>query len=154
MTIHEAPRDAGQRKRDVLERLENDEDAWVSTADERGAPCLVPLSFVWHGGALLMSTKAVNATARNLRRGGAARIALGHTRDVVLVECDSDAIEVVPSDALPRAEGDAFAAKLNWDPRGRAPWVFLRFRPCRVLAWREENELAGREVMRGGTWLV
>jgi len=146
-----APRDAERRRRDALERLEKDVDAWVSTVNPDGSPCLVPLSFVWHGGALLMSTKASRPTARNLRTGGRVRVALGHTRDVVLIDARA---EVVPSDRLPDAEGDAFVGKLGWDPRGRGAWVFLRLLPERLLAWREENELADRELMRDGVWVV
>ncbi|KPC63882.1 pyridoxamine 5'-phosphate oxidase family protein [Streptomyces chattanoogensis] len=144
-------REAGQRKRDALRRLETDEDAWVSSASADGAPCLVPLSFVWHGERLLMATKSANPTARNLRDNGVCRIALGPTRDVVLLDCTA---EVIGSDGLPDAAGQAFAEKLGWDPRGHPAWVFLSFRPQRVLAWREENELAGRELMREGVWAV
>ena len=32
--------------------------------------------------------------------------------------------------------------------------VYVRVEPRRIQAWREENELADREVMRGGRWLV
>jgi hypothetical protein len=35
----------------------------------------------------------------------------------------------------------------------RRTW-WLRVVPRRIQAWREENELAGREVMREGRWLV
>jgi len=27
-------------------------------------------------------------------------------------------------------------------------------RPEQIQAWREENELAGRTLMRGGAWLI
>ncbi|GAA3484651.1 hypothetical protein GCM10018966_091830 [Streptomyces yanii] len=67
-------------------------------------------------------------------------------------------IALVP-DVLGGAElsvesGDAFATKLNWDPRGRTSWVYLRFTPYAVRAWREVNELAERELMAEGTWLI
>lgn len=144
-------RDAGQRKRDALARLRTDEDAWVSSASADGTPYLVPLSFVWHDERLVMATKKNNPTARNLRANGACRVALGPTRDVVLIESTA---ETVASDALPDDLGKAFAEKLGWDPRGREAWVFLVFRPRRILVWREENELAGRELMRDGVWRV
>jgi hypothetical protein len=32
--------------------------------------------------------------------------------------------------------------------------VFVVLRPDRIQAWREEYELAGRTLMRGGAWLV
>ncbi|MEU9502993.1 hypothetical protein [Streptomyces sp. NPDC048196] len=78
-------------------------------------------------------------------------MALGPTRDVVLMESTA---ETVASDALPDDMGKAFAEKLGWDPRGREAWVFLVFRPRRILVWREVNELAERELMRDGVWRV
>lgn len=151
MATNPPARDAGQRKRDTLRRLETDEDAWVSSSSGEGVPCLVPLSFVWHDGRLVMATKKNNPTARNLAANGACWVALGPTRDVVLIESTA---ECVASNALPDDVGAAFAQKLGWDPRGRDAWVFLSFRPRRLLAWREENELAGRELMRDGVWRV
>ncbi|MFD8548186.1 pyridoxamine 5'-phosphate oxidase family protein [Streptomyces sp. NPDC059649] len=152
MVISPPPaRDAGQRKRDVLARLTTDEDAWVSSAAADGAPYLVPLSFVWHDERLVMATKKNNPTARNLRANGVCWVALGPTRDVVLIE---STVETVASDALPEGMGSAFSGKLGWDPRGREAWVFLVFRPRRILAWREVNEQAGRELMRDGVWRV
>lgn len=154
MTIEDVapPRGAEQRKRDALERLERDHDAWVATASPDGVPRMVPLCFVYHDGALVMCTRASNPTARNLRDGGPATVGVGLTRDVVLIEADA---ECVGSDELSSAEGDAFAAKLDWDPRGQRAWVFLRFRPRTLRAWREENEFKeGRELMRDGVWLV
>ncbi|MFI0709867.1 pyridoxamine 5'-phosphate oxidase family protein [Streptomyces inhibens] len=151
MASNPPARDAGQRKRDALKRLETDEDAWVSSSSGEGPPCLVPLSFVWHDEQLVMATKGTNPTARNLRAQAACWVALGPTRDVVLIESTA---EVIASDALPDDAGAAFVKKLGWDPRGRGAWVFLAFRPRRMLVWREENELADRELMRDGKWRV
>ena len=33
-------------------------------------------------------------------------------------------------------------------------YVFLVLRPERVQAWRESDEIAGRTLMRRGSWLV
>ncbi|MEV7108249.1 pyridoxamine 5'-phosphate oxidase family protein [Streptomyces atroolivaceus] len=151
MTEREPARGPEQRKQDALDRLEKDDDAWVATASAAGVPCLVPLSFVWDGGTLLLATRRTNPTAVNVTPSGQARVTLGHTRDVVLVEGTA---EIVEGADLSAESGDAFAAKLGWDPRGRPAWVYLRITPDTVKAWREENELAGRELMRGSTWLV
>ncbi|MCM2414143.1 pyridoxamine 5'-phosphate oxidase family protein [Streptomyces sp. RKAG290] len=150
MTTHEPARSREQRKQDVLDHLEKDEDAWVSTASADGVPTLVPLSFVWDHGTLLMATRRTNPTAVNVTPSGQARIAVGHTRDVVLIEATA---EVIEGTDLPEDSGDAFATKLDWDLRGRSAWVYLRFTPYAVRAWREENELAGRELMADGRWL-
>ncbi len=144
-------RDGAQRKRDVLARLAEDVDLWVSTAGPDGDTCLVPLSFVWHEGILLVTTRETNPTTVNARRTGRATLALGHTRDVVIIDADA---EVVANDRIGKEEGDHFAEKLAWDVRGRPAWTFIRFRPHTVRAWREVNEIPGRFLMENGTWLV
>lgn len=151
MSTPEPPRTPEQRLRDTLDRLREDEDAWVATASSDGTPCLVPLSFVWHGDALVMATRRTNPTAVNVTPTGPVRVTLGPTRDVVLIEGEA---EIVAGTALPTATGDAFAAKLSWDPRKDSRWVYLRITPYTVRAWREVNELADRDLMLSGTWLV
>ena len=147
------PRTPEQRKLDTLERLEHDVDAWVATADgASGTPYLVPLSFLWDGTALLVATPASSPTARNLRATGRVRLGIGPTRDVVLIEARAHPLSTTDvSDEL----ADAFAAKAGFDPRKlKTRYLYLRIEPRRVQAWREENELEGRELMRDGRWLV
>ncbi len=51
--------------------------------------------------------------------------------------------------------GDAFAAKTGFDPRELAtPYQYFRIQPVRLQAWREANELAGRDLMQQGEWVV
>lgn len=146
-------RPAKQRKLDTLARLERDVDAWVASADPAtGTPYLVPLSFLWDGETVLIATPAASPTSRNLRATGRVRLGVGLTRDVVLIE---GTVEAVPAAELPDEVGDAFAAKTGFDPRRlRDPYLYFRIRPRRIQAWREVNELEGRELLRGGRWLV
>ena len=146
-------RPAKQRKQDTLARLERDVDAWVASADPAtGTPYLIPLSFLWDGETVLIATPAASPTSRNLRATGRVRLGVGLTRDVVLIE---GAVEAVPAAELPDEVGDAFAAKTGFDPRRlRDPYLYFRIRPRRIQAWREVNELEGRELLRGGRWLV
>ena len=145
------PRPGPARRRDTEHRLSHDVDVWVATASPDGVPYLVPLSFDWDGEALLLATTE-SPTARNLRATRVVRLGLGPTRDVVLVEGN---VEVLELDALPREEGDRFAARAGFDPRVlKTPYRWFRVTPRRVQAWREEDELAGRELMRDGRWLV
>ncbi|CAM5628128.1 hypothetical protein GCM10010253_01440 [Streptomyces badius] len=153
MTDHDPPRSREQRKQDVLVRLRQDEDAWVATASPDGVPTLVPLSFLWEDGTgtLVMATRRTNPTAVNVTPHGLIRVTVGHTRDVVLIEGGARIVEAAD---LPTATRDAFATKLRgWSPRGPR-WMFLRITPHTVRAWREENELADRDLMHSGTWLV
>lgn len=146
-----APRDAARRRADTVSRLSTDIDAWVATAGSDGRPYLVPLSFLWHQETLLFATTAASPTVRNLRVTPHARVGIGPTRDVVLIEGD---VQIVPRVELPADVGDSFATAAGFDPRqSRAEYVYLRVRPRLIQAWREENELAARVLMRAGRWL-
>ncbi|WP_406508658.1 pyridoxamine 5'-phosphate oxidase family protein [Streptomyces sp. NBC_00212] len=153
MTTREPARSLEQRKQDVLTRLEKDEDAWVATASASGEPHLMPLSFVWEDGTLLMCTRMTNPTLRNLRSGDRpVQVTLGHTRDVVHI---TGTAIVIPTTELPTASGDAFAAKIIWDPRTSGPpYTYFRVVPRRIQAWREVNEIPDRDLMHEGAWLV
>ncbi|MER5832274.1 pyridoxamine 5'-phosphate oxidase family protein [Streptomyces sp. NPDC002130] len=145
-------RSAEQRKKDTLHRLDHDVDAWVATADgASGQPYLVPLSFLWNGSYLLFATPASSPTERNLAASGRARVGIGPTRDVVMVE---GTVETVQPGELTEQDAELFAAKTGFDPRRLAtPYLYFRVVPRRVQAWREADELDGRELMRDGRWL-
>ncbi|MHA6631279.1 pyridoxamine 5'-phosphate oxidase family protein [Pseudonocardia sichuanensis] len=146
---HPQPRTPQQRKQDTLDRLHQDVDAWVATSDGDG-PYLVPLSFLWDGETLLMATPAASPTGRNAAATGRVRVGIGQTRDVVLVDGTVEVLAEVPD-----GTGDAFAARTGFDPRRLAePYPWFRVRPQRIQAWREVDELAGRDLMRDGRWLV
>jgi hypothetical protein len=142
-----------QRKRDTLHRLECDTDAWVATTNRDGSSYLVVLCFYWDGDTLLVATPTANATARNLLASREARVAVSETRDVVIIDT---AVEgAIPSADLPVPVGDAYAAVTGWDPRTLgAPHTYFRLAPVRIQAWREINEIDGRDLMLGGQWIV
>jgi hypothetical protein len=139
------------RKQDTLRRLEDDVDAWVATASPDGTPYLMPLSFLWNGETLLLSTAAGNPTARNLQRNPTLHLTLGQTRDVVHITATT---ETLHSSDLTAAEGDAFADKAGFDPRPLENYPYFRATPTRIQAWREVNELKDRVLMENGSWLV
>lgn len=144
------PRSRAQRRVDTLERLRTDVDLWVASADETGDAYLVPLSFVWDGTALTIATPRASRTAVDLLRAGRARVALGPTRDVVIVD---GTVEEVPTGTDPALE-DAHAEATGFDPRTLSDeYVYLRITPWTIRAWREANELDGRLLMRDGRWL-
>jgi hypothetical protein len=146
-------RTPGQRKHDTLNRLDHDIDAWVATVGPaNGAPHLVPLSFLWDGTTMLIATPSDSVTSRNLQATGKARLGVGPTRDLVLIEGTVDTAQAATD--IPTETGDAFAAKTGFDPRELTGYLYFRIRPRRVQAWREANELAGRELMRNGHWAV
>jgi glucose/arabinose dehydrogenase len=145
-------RDRETRKADTLAMLATPAiDTWVATASAAGAPHLVPVSLAWVEERVVIAVEASSATARNLTASGTARLAVGPTRDVVMVDALLEAtVDVAADDAL----GAAYVAQADWDPRRDTGYLFLVLRPVRVQAWREANEIAGRTLMRDGTWLV
>jgi nitroimidazol reductase NimA-like FMN-containing flavoprotein (pyridoxamine 5'-phosphate oxidase superfamily) len=146
MSAH--PRSRAQRRRDTEHRLTHDKDVWVASASADGEPHLVPLSFGWDGEALLVATPRDSPADRNLAATRAVRLGLGHTRDVSMIEGE---VEVLEIDALPqeRVTGSSrtpASTRVRWPRRtgGSAS------SPRRIQAWREVNEMPGRELMRNG----
>ncbi|GID93466.1 pyridoxamine 5'-phosphate oxidase family protein [Amorphoplanes digitatis] len=146
------PRTRTQRKADVLELLSAKvADTWVATSDGDG-PYLVPLTMAWFDDRIVLATARDAPTARNLVARGGARLALGGTRDVVMIDASLErTLPVADAGAV----GEAYAAQSDWDPRTAGDgYVFLVLLPARVQAWREVNEIPGRTLMRDGAWLV
>ena len=144
------PRGTAQRIADSLAKLTSEVDCWVPSASASGEAYLIPLSFVWHDGQLTMATPAASRTTRNLRRAGQARVALGGTRDLVMLDgplAFTDEADITP------ALADIFAKATGFDPRHESgAYVYITLTPRRIQAWRSASELTGREIMRDGRW--
>jgi hypothetical protein len=144
------PRGLEERLRDTHTKLESDVDLWVATPGSPGVH-LIPLSYLWDGTAFLISTPRASVTGRNLLADGRVRLGLGPTRDVVVVDGAAEPVDI--ADLAP-GTGDTFAAKTGFDPRELdEPYQYFLIRPRRIQAWREANELQGRDLMCDGRWL-
>ena len=152
------PRAREQRRADTLAKLSAPAvDVWVATAgaDAGGhiASYLVPLSLAWIDERVVLATEADSVTARNIISAGRARLGLGPTRDVVMIDAELERaydLNEVPADLAER-----YAMQADWDPRNSGGQMrFLVLRPQRIQAWREVNELPGRTLMRGGVWIT
>lgn len=148
----QAPRDASTRKADTLALLATQAiDVWVATASATGEAHLVPLSLGWVDGCAVVAVEASSLTARNVIASGEARLAVGPTRDVVMIDAVLDrSLDVAADDAL----WSAYTEQADWDPRNGTGYLFLVLGPQRIQAWREADEIPGRTLMRDGTWLV
>lgn len=145
-------RSAAQRKSDAIEKLSKDKDVWVATADASGIAHLVPLSLCWHDGMVVVAVEARSRTARNASASGQARLALGPSRDVVMI--DAQASVVTRQDAGSAISG-SYRERTGWEPGSDGgDWVYVMLQPTRIQVWREVDEIAGRTVMRDGTWLA
>src|SRR3954447_10975860 len=108
------PRSTEQRIADTLAKLATTVDCWVPSASASGEVYLIPLSFVWHDGQLTIATPAASRTVRNLRRAGRARVAVGETRDVVIID---GTLTFIPKDEVAPTLADAFSTAAGFDPR-------------------------------------
>lgn len=145
-------RSTAQRKLDAIEKLNKDQDVWVATADDRGIAHLVPLSLCWHDDMVVVAVEARSRTARNASASGQARLALGPTRDVVMI--DAKASVIARQDAGSAIIG-SYRGRTGWEPGSDGgDWVYVLLKPTRIQVWRDVDEIAGRTVMDDGTWLA
>ncbi len=145
------PRSLAERRMAAQERLESGHQLWLATgSDGRGAH-LIPVAYVWDGSALTTATFTSSRTVTNLRAHPRARVAIGDTADVVMIDTDASLITV------PNIGGDLAEryAKVSTDPRSHPEgmFVYLRLQPRRIQVWNGLHEFVGRTVMAGGHWL-
>lgn len=150
----EPPRSLDQRKADALAKLEAlGSDLWLASSSSSGQVHLVPLSFAWDGERVIIATEARSATVRNISDTHRARLALGSTRDVVMIDVVPVGTVAVPGAPVETAE--CYATQADWDPRTEAgDYVYVHLLPERIQVWREADEIEGRTVMQRGLWLV
>jgi hypothetical protein len=148
------PRNLEQRTADALVILRaRHADLWLASSPGTSAAAahLVPLSYAWTGEHVVVATPLTAVTTRNVIGSGRARLGLGGTRDVVMIDTVLDrSVEVGADDDL----AERYADQADWDPREAGPgYLYLVLRPERIQVWREADELKGRTVMREGRWL-
>lgn len=130
--------------------LVHERDLWIATSGHDGAPYLVPLSFSWDGLAITLVSDSASPTFGNLAHRRTARIAIGSTRDVVMMDVELESfVEVKLAEREMLA---AYVRQAGWSPDPSGDQVMARVRPLRIQVWREADEIAGRTVMSGGEW--
>lgn len=149
-----AARSSEERKADALAKLAAVEtNVWMSTASRAGAVHLVPVSHTFNGSQVILATEATSITVGNVTANPRVSLALGETRDVVMI--DAILIESVPTLEASAALSEGYAAQAGWDPRtDGGDYVYLVLGPERIQVWREAEDLAGRTVMRNGEWVI
>lgn len=115
--------------------------ARVATTGPDGTPHVVPLWFVWHGGALFLNSTLGNPTVENLLRTGQAAAVIddGQTYDALR--------GAVLTGEAERPEGDLRLAEVEkrWSEKylggGELPYgrwrnrVWVRLTPARIASW-------------------
>lgn len=145
------PRSRSERLRHTRKLLETEVDVWLASASD-SAPYLVPLSLAWLDERVVVAIDASSRTAKNLQATSTARLAVGGSRDVVMIDAKLEHVEPVSAGT---ELGERYAQRADWDPRQatNGDYVFVVLRPERIQAWRESNEIPGRLLMRDGQWL-
>ncbi len=144
-----------QRQIDALARIAAENHLWIATASpELPLPYLIPISYAWTDGRLIVATSTKSPTARNLFASERARLAIGATDDVVLIDALLDT--AVPVKTAPPEIADVYASQSDWDPRTgtELPSHYFVLAPQSMQVWREANELPGRTIMSEGRWLL
>ncbi|WP_152363863.1 pyridoxamine 5'-phosphate oxidase family protein [Microlunatus speluncae] len=155
MLPHEAssptPRDLAGRQAAAHRRLESGHQLWLATGSDGLGAHLIPVAFVWDGSALITATFAHSRTVHNVRAHPRARVAVGTTADVIMIDTSSSLIDVAELDAKITER----YAVVSTDPRNapEGTFVYLRLQPRRIQVWNGLHEFAGRTVMAGGRWL-
>lgn len=149
-----ATRSPAERKADALSKLTAAKaNVWVASASPTGAVHLVPVTHTWNRSQIVLATGPKSRTVANVTANPRVRLALGETRDVVVI--DAVLIEAVPTSEAHPALAEAYAAQADWDPRtDSGDYVYLVFAPSRIQAWTEAEDPAGRTVMRNSEWEV
>ncbi|GAA4198922.1 hypothetical protein GCM10022220_00800 [Actinocatenispora rupis] len=143
-------RDLAQRRADTVDRLASGFQMWLATGSDGHGAHLIPVAYVWDGSTLTTATFRRSRTVANLRARPRARVAIGDTADVVMIDTRATLLDVPDIDV---ASAEAYA-QVSTDPR-HAPdrFLYVRLVPERILAWNSLTEFAGRTLMLKGSWL-
>jgi hypothetical protein len=145
-------RDVATRKKDVLETLAKNGRFWLGTADPTGKPHVIAVSAWWESEEFVVATLGSSRTARNIEMNPRVTMATGAFNDAIVIHAqmiESRAVEDSPD----LAKG--FKAVMGWEPGEVGPgWIFLRLRPTKIQAFRDYEEIEGRDVMLRSRWLA
>ncbi len=148
MSDQRQPRPFDVRAKDASERLTTATQMWLATGGT-GSPHLIPVAVVYDDGQLVTATFERSKTVANVSTVPRARVALGTTADVVMVDASVGLVPVARMDA---STADRFAA-ISHDPRVMPGFTYLRLTPRRIQVWNGFHEFGGRTVMQAGRWL-
>ena len=143
-----------QRKSDAVAMLTaKNTNVWVASASPAGEVHLVPVSHTWNGTQVIVATEPSSRTATNVSANPHVCLALGETRDVVMIE--ATLVETFSETTAPANLANGYARQAGWDPRtDSGDYIYLVLRPERIQVWREGEDLIGRTVMRDGAWVI
>ncbi|MEV3927522.1 pyridoxamine 5'-phosphate oxidase family protein [Actinomadura coerulea] len=93
------PRSLTERRAHARERLETGFQMWLATGSDGHGAHLIPVAYAWDGSALYTAAFAKSRTVANIKAHPQARIALGDTTDVIMIDTTASLIDVPDIDA-------------------------------------------------------
>jgi hypothetical protein len=145
------PRGLAERQAHARQRLGSGFQMWLATGSDGHGAHLIPVAYVWDGSVLHTATFARSRTVANIQGHPQARVALGDTADVVMIDTGASVVGAgdIGADIAERY------ATVSTDPRTHPEGVFvyLSLQPRRIQVWNGFHEFAGRTVLWDGRWL-
>ena len=151
LTSVPVPRSLAERRAHARNRLETGFQMWLATGSNGHGAHLIPVAYAWAGSALYTATFVKSRTVSNIKGHPQARVALGDTAEVIMIDTSASLMDVPDIDA----DIAERYAKVSTDPRTspEGTFVYLRLHPRRIQVWNGFHEFVGRTVMRDGRWL-
>lgn len=138
-----------QRRAEAQKRITANHQFWLATGSDGRGSHLIPVAYVWDGATFTTATFQRSRTSANLRREPRARVAIGSTADVVMIDVSAELIAVKDIDPAVAHQ----YAHVAGDPRTMPRFVYIRLTPQRMQVWNGVHEFTGRTVMLHGRWL-
>jgi F420H(2)-dependent biliverdin reductase len=120
----------------IQERLAASRNIWIATVRPNGAPHLIPIWFVAHGGQIYICTAPDTVKVRNLRTNPRVSLALEDGSVPVILE---GAATVMENTAAPREVIAMFKLKYGWEILLSEPhYVIIEITTTKTLSWQAE----------------
>ena len=120
----------------IQDRLATARNIWLATVRAGGAPHLIPIWFIAHGGQIYICTAPDTVKVRNLRKNPRVSLALEDGSVPVIFE---GAATVMDNTAPPREVIAMFKLKYGWDILLSEPnYVIIEITTTKTLSWQAE----------------
>jgi PPOX class probable F420-dependent enzyme len=123
-----------KKLKQVLPRLETEDNIWMATTRKDGRPHLIPIWFVWRDGKAWIATGRDSQKVINLRHNPRVAFSLQDgNRPVIFEGTAAEADDPALRDEL----APLFNEKFDWDFRTDhdADWVLVALTPTRIISW-------------------
>ena len=122
-----------QTPEQIQERLSTEKNIWLASVRANGAPHLVPIWFVTHGGLIYMCTDPESVKVRNLRHSERVALALEDGSKPIIFEGSA---RIVPHEKTPAAVSPLFKQKYDWDITTDAKYsLVIEVTPNKTMTW-------------------